>query len=109
MKYTIQHIQEQFNNEKVLKYLFFWGHTSTKDGSIGKSCFSQWWNHSFKVAGIEYKTDEHWMVAEKARLFNDHIILEEVIACNQPMEVKKLGRKVKNFDPQIWNDHNMRL
>ncbi|WP_366888779.1 hypothetical protein [uncultured Aquimarina sp.] len=41
MKYTLQYIQEQFNRGKSLKYLFFWGHTPNKDGSIGKSCFSQ--------------------------------------------------------------------
>ena len=61
------------------------------------------------VDGIEYKTAEHWMMAGKARLFKDHAILEEIIACNQPMEAKKLGRKVKNFDPSVWNDHKYEI
>ncbi|MFD2565481.1 NADAR family protein [Aquimarina rubra] len=109
MKYTIQNIQEQFNKGKSLKYLFFWGHTPNKDGSIGKSCFSQWWNQSFEVEGIQYKTAEHWMMAEKARLFEDVAILKEIIDCNHPMEAKQLGRKVKNFDAKIWDAHKYEI
>ncbi|SEL84266.1 hypothetical protein SAMN04487910_3440 [Aquimarina amphilecti] len=109
MKYTLQNIQEQFNKGKSLKYLFFWGHTPNKDGSIGKSCFSQWWNQFFTVEGIVYKTAEHWMMAEKARLFKDIEILNEIIDCNQPMEAKQLGRKVRNFDPKIWDAHKYEI
>ncbi|WP_298313109.1 NADAR family protein [uncultured Aquimarina sp.] len=109
MKYTLQHIQEQFNKGKSLKYLFFWGHTPNKDESIGKSCFSQWWNQSFEVEGVVYKTAEHWMMAEKARLFEDIEILKEIIDCNQPMEAKQLGRKVRNFDPKVWDAHKYEI
>ncbi|WP_317041734.1 hypothetical protein [Tenacibaculum agarivorans] len=43
MKYSNVMIQERFNKGETLKFLFFWGHQPNKDGSIGKSCFSQWW------------------------------------------------------------------
>lgn len=109
MKYTIQNTQELFNKGKSLKYFFFWGHTPNKDGSIGKSCFSQWWNASFDVDGVQYKTAEHWMMAEKARLFNDTEIIQEIIDSGNPMEAKQLGRKVKNFDPVIWNEHKYEI
>ncbi len=109
MKYTLQHVQEQFNIGKSLKYLFFWGHTPNKDGSVGKSYFSQWWPSSFKVKDLTYKTAEHWMMAEKARLFDDQNILEQMIECNHPMEVKQLGRKVKNFDPEIWDRYKYEI
>ena len=109
MKYTLQHIQEQFNKGKSLKYLFFWGHTPNKDGSIGKSCFSQWWNQAFEVEGVVYKTAEHWMMAGKAKVFQDVTILEEIIACNHPNEAKQLGRKVKNFDPKVWDAHKYEI
>ncbi|MEW7291737.1 NADAR family protein [Aquimarina sp. 2304DJ70-9] len=109
MKYTLQNIQEQFNKGKSLKYLFFWGHTPNKDGNIGKSCFSQWWSSSFEVKGRTYKTSEHWMMAEKARLFEDADIQKQIIACNHPMEAKQLGRKVKKFDPQTWDEHKYEI
>ena len=53
MKYTIdQLITEKTEN----KYLFFWGHQPNKDGSISKTCFSQWWLSSFEVNKIIYKS-----------------------------------------------------
>lgn len=105
MKYSNQNIIEQYEKEnESLKYIFFWGHQPNKDGSIGKSCFSQWWQSDFKVDNVVYKTAEHFMMAEKARLFNDEDIFEKIINTNHPNEVKKLGRKVKNFNPEQWDD-----
>lgn len=96
MKYKIEDIAPES------KFLFFWGHQPNKDGSISKTCFSQWWLSSFKVEGITYKTAEHWMMAKKAALFNDNSILEKIIASNSPAEAKKLGREVKNYDDKLW-------
>ncbi|GGX02734.1 NADAR family protein [Aquimarina muelleri] len=109
MKYNIEQTQKQFNQEENIKFMFFWGHTPNKDGSIGKSCFSQWWQSNFEVKGVTYKTAEHWMMAEKARLFKDHTILDEIIKVSHPMEAKKLGRKIKNFDPKIWDAHKYKI
>ncbi|MFK7814256.1 MAG: NADAR family protein [Maribacter sp.] len=87
-----------------LKFLFFWGHTPTKDGSVSKTCFSQWWKAAFTKKEDTYKTAEHFMMSEKARLFNDSEIRTKIIACEHPAEAKKLGRKVANFDPKIWDE-----
>jgi ribA/ribD-fused uncharacterized protein len=99
MKYNIEKIIEG-NLEK--NYLFFWGHQPAKDGTITKTCFSQWWVAPFAVDGIEYKTAEHWMMAKKALLFNDIEVFNEILQANSPAEVKKLGRKVKHYDDAIW-------
>ncbi|TYA78608.1 NADAR family protein [Seonamhaeicola marinus] len=103
MKYTRQQLIADFEQQERIKFLFFWGHTPNKDGSIGKSCFSQWWEAGFVVDGIAYKTAEHWMMAEKARLFNDEKHLAEIIKCNSPAAAKQLGRKVFGFNPEKWN------
>jgi ribA/ribD-fused uncharacterized protein len=88
------------------KWAFFWGHTPSKDGSITKSCFSQWWEgHPFEIDGITYTTAEHFMMAEKARVFRDPQTLAEVLAAPSPAIAKKLGRKVASFDDQIWLHH----
>ncbi|QYS87464.1 NADAR family protein [Flavobacterium oreochromis] len=88
---------------KSYKYLFFWGHQPSKDGSITKTCFSQWWESLFEVNGITYKTAEHWMMAEKARLFQDMEMLEKIIAASSPAQAKQFGREVKGFTTELWN------
>ena len=99
MKYNIEKLTTE---KQENKYLFFWGHQPNKDGSISKTCFSQWWLSSFDVDGITYKTAEHWMMAKKALLFNDKEIFEKIIQTKSPAEAKKLGREVKNYVDTVW-------
>jgi len=82
--------------------LFFWGHQVPKDGSIGKSCFSQWYEAPFTVGGVTYRTAEHFMMAGKARLFGDAATCEKIIAARTPGEAKKLGRQIGNFNEAAW-------
>ncbi|MDZ4360105.1 MAG: NADAR family protein [Variovorax sp.] len=82
--------------------LFFWGHQVPKDGSVGKSCFSQWYEAPFAVEGVTYRTAEHFMMAGKARLFGDAATCEKIIAARTPGEAKKLGRQIGNFDEAAW-------
>ena len=85
------------------RWLHFWGHRPARDGSVTKSCFSQWWEgHPFDAGGVTYPTAEHYMMAEKARLFGDSAVAEQVIATPHPNAVKKLGRQVANFDEARW-------
>lgn len=103
MKYHLQNIIERFQRKEKLKFLFFWGHT-VKD-EITKSCFSQWFPFKFEENGIVYKTAEHYMMAGKAKLFNDEEILVKILEASSPNQAKSLGRKVKNFDPKSWDEH----
>lgn len=109
MNYSIDTLKKQFDAGQTLKYIFFWGHTPSKDGSIQKTCFSQWWLSEFTVAGEVYKTAEHWMMAEKARLFENDDIRLEILKTSHPNEVKKLGRKVTGFDPAKWEAHKYEI
>lgn len=89
-----------------VKYLHFWGHTQKTD-KVDKSCFSQWFPAQFVVDGDIYLTAEHYMMAQKARLFGDNEVLEEILKCEHPSEAKKLGRRVRGFDNDLWNQHNV--
>ncbi|UXH77987.1 NADAR family protein [Roseateles amylovorans] len=84
------------------KYMLFWGHQPNADGSIGKGCFSQWFEASFEVDGQPYLTAEHFMMAEKARLFGDVGTRAGILAARTPAEAKKLGRGVTGFDDALW-------
>lgn len=85
------------------KYIFFWGHTPKAGEEVGKHVFSQWYEAPFTVGGVTYPTAEHWMMAEKARLFGDGQALERILAARTPGEAKKLGREVLGFDDDAWN------
>ncbi|MGG1920400.1 NADAR family protein [Chryseobacterium sp. NRRL B-14798] len=107
MKYTLQNIIERFQKKEKIKYLFFWGHTATD--IVTKSCLSQWSPGSFEENGITYRTAEHYMMAAKARLFNDAEMEKEILKATTPNQAKALGRKVKNFDPKLWDEHKYHI
>lgn len=85
------------------RFLFFWGHTA-KAGRLGNECFSQWYPHEFEIDGQRYPTAEHYMMAEKARLFGDSEHLEEILVATSPGAAKALGRKVRGFDQARWGE-----
>ncbi|WP_298900514.1 NADAR family protein [uncultured Psychroserpens sp.] len=105
MKYSRESISKQYDSGEILKFLLFWGHQPSKDGGITSSCLSQWWVSSFTDNKFQYKTAEHYMMAEKARLFEDKDVLEKILLSDHPHEAKKLGRQVKGFDVSVWNQH----
>ncbi|MYR46323.1 NADAR family protein [Streptomyces sp. SID5910] len=92
-----------------IKYLCFWGHQPLPDGRIGPSCLSQWWPSPFTVDGVEYATAEHWMMAGKARLFEDAEAERRVLAAGHPAEAKKAGRLVRGFDEAVWERERFRI
>jgi ribA/ribD-fused uncharacterized protein len=109
MKYNNHWLIEKFRLKEELKYLFFWGHQPAKDGSITQSCFSQWWPAPFRLDGINYATAEHWMMAEKARLFNDESMVEKIVTAKSAAEAKKLGGAIQGFDTVVWDAHKFSI
>lgn len=102
--YDIKWLTEEYEKGTPLKFLFFWGHTAKLNEGVGKECLSQWYYSPFTVNNIEYKTAEHWMMAQKALLFGDNNTFEKIIQCEKPGEAKELGRQVQGFDEQLWNE-----
>ncbi len=103
MNYTKEKIIERYNSGERIKYLFFWGHTPSFDGAVTKACLSQWWDCRFTAEGIEYHTAEQYMMYQKAVLFSDKKVGEEIMAASHPKEYKALGRKIKGFNQEIWD------
>lgn len=101
--YSWQWAIEQYESNNNRDYLFFWGHRKPAKGTVSKSCFSQWYPSVFEFEGITYQNCEQWMMAHKAKAFNDHDILTKILNTSDPSAVKKLGRVVRNFDPQVWD------
>ncbi len=109
MQHDRKTIEDAFHEDSTLKFLFFWGHQPSKDGSLGVSCFSQWWPSPFEVDGFRYPTAEHWMMAGKALLFGDEQTAAKIRAATSPKEAKQLGREVRGFDSARWDAEKRRI
>jgi ribA/ribD-fused uncharacterized protein len=92
-----------------LDFLFFWGHRPLAHGEVGPSCCSQWFDAGFEIENVHYATAEHYMMAEKARTFGDIEAAREILASKSPEEVKKIGRRVKNFNAEIWGERSIEV
>ena len=103
MKYN----KEQLLNQRLTltrdDFVFFWGHEDRRKG-LTKVCLSQWYQCPFVVEGQYYNCAEQYMMAEKARIFGDEEIRQQILAEYSQMAMKKLGRKVRNYDDEIWKE-----
>ena len=102
-------LRQRCENGGKFRCLFFWGHQVPEDGTVKSSCLSQWYPARFTLDGVIYPTAEHWMMASKARLFGDDEILQQILESADPKTAKALGRKVKNFDDDVWKSRCRRL
>lgn len=97
-----------FKNPKDLEIYYFFGHKQHgKD--IDDSCLSQWFKRYFVVEGTKYICMEQYMMQQKAILFNDLEIAEEIMKNTNPSTIKRLGRQVSNFNTKIWNKHKYNI
>ena len=100
---NLEELQARTAIGEHFEYLLFWGHQVPKDSTITKSCLSQWYPASFTAYGLPpFSTAEHWMMAEKARLFDDDDLYREILATPDPKKAKALGRKVRDFNVDVW-------
>ena len=75
------------------KYTFFWN-----------GPFSQWDASPFMdLTGLMYNCCEQAMMAHKAMTFKDEESFKKIMGTTSPREQKALGRKVKNFNPKVWD------
>ncbi len=85
------------------EFMLFWRETPKVPGSIDAACFSQWFPAPFVIDGVRYSTAEHFMMAEKARLFGDAATLEKILAAPSSGAAKALGRVIVHYDDAQWS------
>ena len=64
---------------------------------------SNWYPADFCLDGIFYSSLEQYMMYQKAVLFQDNEIADEILKVKDSAAVKALGRSVKNYEESIWN------
>ncbi|MFN0202346.1 MAG: NADAR family protein [Bacteroidia bacterium] len=77
------------------KFTFFY-HTS--------SPFSNWHPCEFEVEDIVFNCSEQYMMYGKAIFFEDEEMAERILAAKTPDKQKALGRKVRNFNYNLWRE-----
>lgn len=70
-----------------------------------KSKVSQWHMCKIKDGDITFNCAEQAMMYRKAELFNDEKSMKLILQSDSPREQQLLGRKVKNFNLDIWNQN----
>ena len=80
---------------KKEKFTLFWG---------GE--FSQWYPSVIEYdTGMIFNCAEQAMMWDKATLFNDTEIADQIMDTSNPSKQKALGRKVSRFDKKYWRKY----
>ena len=67
------------------------------------SVFSNHHPCMFVVDGISYSSMEKFLFCTKAEMFADEELKKSIEKEEDPVEIKRLGKKIKNFDKVIWD------
>ncbi|MFT0211512.1 NADAR family protein [Pseudomonas sp. F1_0610] len=71
---------------------------------VNKACLGQWQPSVFSVDADQYSCAEQYMMAEKARLFDDETMRQKIMQATAPKAMKAFGQKVQNFDQTVWDE-----
>jgi len=75
------------------------------DSSFGM--FSKWSPYPVVEDGITFHTSEHYLTYHKAMLFGDPDTANRVLASSDPRQAKAVGRRVRNWDRDIWETNQL--
>ena len=64
----------------------------------------QWSPHGFTFDGEWFHTAEHFMMASKASILNDHDTRKKILDASSPQEAKRLGRSIDYTNGHKWEN-----
>lgn len=64
--------------------------------------YSNWYLSDFTVGGILYSSMEQYMMYQKALLFQDQDIANQILDISDVARIKALGRAVRNYNDIVW-------
>jgi len=67
---------------------------------------SNWYMSDFVLDGIEFNSNEQYIMYRKAKLLGDDETAEAILAADTPAEHQKLGQNAKGYNDALW--HGMR-
>ena len=75
----------------------------------GNSPLSSHYMEDFKVNGETFNCAEQYILVQKARLFNDQEAVINIMKESDPIQQKKAGKNIKNFDTEAWKSNAKEL
>ncbi len=69
---------------------------------------SNWYLSQFEADGRTFSSMEQYMMYEKAYVFRDMEIAEQIMGTDQVGKIKSLGRSVKNYEESVWSSARTR-
>lgn len=66
------------------------------------SPFSNFCKSPFVKDGVQYSCGEQYIQAQKAQIFDDDIAHGRIMRAMSPFEMKKEGKRLRNFVGQVW-------
>ena len=69
--------------------------------------FSQWYKADMydPITGLTFNCCEQFMMYGKAKLFGDEEAMEDIMSTSNPRKQQAIGRQVKGFDQEIWDEN----
>ena len=64
---------------------------------------SNWYPSQFTVDDVTFSSMEQYMMYRKAICFGDEAVAKQILTTDDVAEIKALGRKVSNYDDNVWN------
>ena len=64
---------------------------------------SNWYPSDFTVNDVKFSSMEQFMMYRKAICFCDDAVATQILSTKDVAEIKSLGRKVSNYDENMWN------
>jgi len=100
----LDEIMNRVQRGEYIQAVYFLSHIERPGGALTPACFSQWYPAEFELDGQHYVHAEQYMMAEKARLFDDQATLDAILQTSSPGKAQALGRSVQGFDEDQWRE-----
>lgn len=93
-----QRILSEMNGKSVKESVVRFHQITEPNGYL-----SNWYLRDFMINGVTYCCVKQYMMQQKALLFGDSEIAEQIMQTRDQAEMKALGKQVKNFNSKIWD------
>ncbi len=86
-------------------YLFFFGANSPNGH------FSNFYPSPMEISGKKYNCSEQYFMKMKQEMFDESnlALATEIMAETNPFNIKRLGRRVKNYNDTVWNANRAKV
>jgi ribA/ribD-fused uncharacterized protein len=110
MKYNLTWLKQKYDGGSQPEFLFFFAAApSERSGSGEETMLTQWYPSNFVVQGDQYLHSAHWMMVQKAKLFDDIGAANRLLAATDDRQILEHGRQIAGFDQKHWDDHKYNI